>query len=375
MKIFHIVPDVSYDANGVTPVIDGLSSFSTQNGDQVSVCSLDAKISDPRIEFLKASRSSLFNLNEYSADFSKFLKWGFEKCDIVHGHSLWSSANLLTGIYAKHRKAKLVTSPHGTLTGYALSRRRILKKMLWPVQRLALTRADLLHATAKSEVEDIRCAGYKGPVALIPNGVEVPQLIGDVNGSRKKQVLFLSRIHPTKGIENLLRVWSSIEQNHAEWHLVITGVGAPEYEACLKEMSHSLRVQRVRWAGPMYGAEKTKLYQESSLFVLPSYSENFGMVVAEALANGCPAIVSRGAPWAALEPEGCGWWVDNSVPTLAAALDAAMQLPQGQLAAMGLRGRAWMERDFGWNAIGKKMDAAYRWLLNGGERPAWVRMD
>ena len=250
-----------------------------------------------------------------------------------------------------------------------------LKKMLWPVQRLAISRADLLHATAKSEVDDIRRAGYQGPVALIPNGVQIPQLIGEVNGPRRKQVLFLSRIHPKKGIENLLRVWSSIEQNHAEWHLVITGVGAPEYEARLKEMSHSLRVPRVRWTGPMYGAEKTKLYQESSLFVLPSYSENFGMVVAEALANGCPAIVSRGAPWAALEPEGCGWWVDNSVPTLAAALDAAMQLPHDQLAAMGLRGRAWMERDFGWNAIGKKMDAAYRWLLNGGERPAWVRTD
>ena len=94
MKIFHIVPDVSYEANGVTPVIDGLSSFSAQNGDQVSVCSLDAKISDPRIEFLKASRSSLFNLNEYSADFSKFLKWGFE-------NALRFSAESVAESYAK----------------------------------------------------------------------------------------------------------------------------------------------------------------------------------------------------------------------------------------------------------------------------------
>ena len=375
MKILHIVPDISYEANGVTPVIDGLSSYSAQNGDQVSVCALDAKIADLRVEFLKASRSSLFNLNEYSPDFSKFLKRGFEKYDIVHGHSLWSSANLLTGIYAKHRKAKLVTSPHGTLTEYAFSRRRILKKMLWPVQRLAISRADLLHATAKSEVDDIRRAGYQGPVALIPNGVQIPQLIGEVNGPRRKQVLFLSRIHPQKGSENLLRAWATIEQSYTEWSLVIAGVGTPEYELSLKEMSASLRVQRVRWIGPVYGADKAKHYQESSLFILPSYSENFGMVVAEALAHGCPAMVSLGAPWAGLETEGCGWWVDNSVPTLAAALDAAMQLPQDQLAAMGLRGRAWMERDFGWNAIGKKMDAAYRWLLNGGERPAWVRID
>ena len=99
------------------------------------------------------------------------------------------------------------------------------------------------------------------------------------------------------------------------------------------------------------------------------------MVVAEALAHSCPAVVGRGAPWSGLETEECGWWVDISVPTLTVALDAAMQLPPNQLAAMGLRGRTWMERDYGWDTIGQKMDAAYRWLLNGGERPAWVKVD
>ena len=99
------------------------------------------------------------------------------------------------------------------------------------------------------------------------------------------------------------------------------------------------------------------------------------MVVAEALAHGCPAVVSRGAPWAGLETEGCGWWVNNSVENLVVALDAAMNLPQAQLAAMGLRGRAWMERDYGWAAIGQKMDAAYRWILARRRRLVrWVRI-
>ena len=99
------------------------------------------------------------------------------------------------------------------------------------------------------------------------------------------------------------------------------------------------------------------------------------MIVAEALAHGCPAVVSRGAPWSGLESEGCGWWVGHDVPELTAALDVAMSSPEGRLVDMGRKGRAWMERDFGWNSVAQRMEAAYRWVLDGGEAPSWVRQD
>ncbi len=98
------------------------------------------------------------------------------------------------------------------------------------------------------------------------------------------------------------------------------------------------------------------------------------MVVAEALANGCPAIVSRGAPWSGLEHERCGWWVSREVEPLTAGLDAAMSTPRDILTEMGRRGREWMERDYGWEAVARQMELSYAWLLGVGERPEWVRL-
>ncbi|WP_298128389.1 glycosyltransferase [Ferrovum sp.] len=372
MKIFHIVPDISYEANGVTPVINGLSNFSIHNGDQVSVCALGAKLPDSRVVFLKANRTALFSLNEYSPDFSKYLKLAFKDFDIVHGHSLWSSANLSTGIHAKSRKAKLVTSPHGTLTKYALSRRRIIKQALWPIQRLALTRSDLLHATAESEVDDILRTGYSGPIALIPNGIEIPQLIQNSQQQNQKRVLFLSRIHPKKGLENLIRAWGCINKNYTEWELVIAGVGDSAYEASLKSLSSSLGLQNLRWIGPVYGDKKVKTYRESSLFVLPSFSENFGMAVAEAMSYGLPCIASKGTPWSALEMARAGWWTENSVDALCSALTLAFERSDLELSSMGLRGRAYVEENFSWAKIGRCFNETYNWLLGNGQRPNYI---
>jgi len=372
LKIFQIVPDISYEANGVTPVVNGLSGFFVGNGDQVSVCALGAKLSDPNVKFLQARRSSFIKFNEYSPDFSRYLKQAFAEYDIVHGHSLWSAANLSMGIHAKHRRAKLITSPHGTLAEYALSRRRILKKVLWPVQRLALTRADLLHATAESEVEDIRRAGFRGPVALIPNGIEIPKIGSSAGDHRRKQVLFLSRIHPIKGLENLLQAWAKVERENPEWELVIAGVGTIEYEASLKQLSSSLNLRQVKWVGAAYGEEKAKFYREASLFILPSFSENFGMVVAEAMSYGLPCIVSKGAPWSVLAELDAGWWIDNDVDALAATLAHSLGLSSEALASMGFKGRDYVEANYSWHHVGRCFNDTYNWLLGNGQRPKFI---
>jgi len=372
MKVFQIVPDISYEANGVKPVVEGLASYFSKNNCSVTVCALDARILIQNINFLKAKKTFLTRLNEYSPDFPRYLKVAFNECDIVHGHSLWSSANLFTGIYARKRKAKLVISPHGTLTEFALSRRRVIKQALWPIQRLALTRADLLHATAESEVDDILRTGYTGPIALIPNGVEIPQVIENTQLTKKKQVLFLSRIHPKKGLENLIRAWGSINKNGTEWELAIAGVGDSDYEASLKSLTSSLGLQNVKWIGPVYGEEKAKIYHESSLFILPSFSENFGMVVAEAMSYGLPCIASKGTPWSALETARAGWWIENSVDALYTTLTLAFAHSEFELASMGLRGRTYVEEHFSWAKIGHCFNETYNWLLGNGQRPNYI---
>jgi glycosyltransferase involved in cell wall biosynthesis len=238
-----------------------------------------------------------------------------------------------------------------------------------------LVRADLLHATSEGEYREFRELELTAPVAIVPNGIDVPDAAVARLPARERKLLFLGRIHPTKGMETLLSSWASLQATHADWSLVVAGVGDPRYEAQIKRNAVDLRLERVTFVGPLYGAAKSQAYFEAELFVLPSHSENFGMAVAEALAHGCPAVVCQGAPWAGLEREGCGWWVQNSVDALRHALDSAMQLPPDRLAAMGHHGRRWMARDFSWPSIAEQVESAYQWLVQGSQRPSCVRVD
>ena len=133
----------------------------------------------------------------------------------------------------------------------------------------------------------------------------------------------------------------------------------------MKALAADLKLERYCFSGPVYGAEKVQKYQEASLFVLPTYSENFGLTVAEALANGTPVVVTRGAPWAGLESHSCGWWIADDVDILTQTLDSAMSLGDDVREEMGLNGRSWIERDFTWRLVAAQMKVTYKWLVRG----------
>lgn len=377
MKLIHVVPHIDQEAAGPSYSVPRLCQSLAACGNEVELTCLAARGDIPGVALDCHPQWPILGRFAISTSLSRALGQKAQFVDVVHNHSLWSMVNVTAGWMVPGRRAKLVTSPRGTLSAYALGRSRWIKRLMWLLQRRALAKADMLHATSEVELKEIRAKGFTAPVVVLPNGIDLPVLpsLSGVRQAETRTLLYLGRIHPIKGLDRLLGAWALVQAKHPQWRLVVAGRGEAAHVNEVKEIAKKLAVQRVSFPGPLYGKDKAQAYIDADLFVLPTHSENFGMVVAEALAHGCPVVVSRGAPWAALEPEGCGWWVDNSVPTLAPALDAAMWLPQDQLATMGLRGRAWMERDFGWNAIGKKMDAAYRWLLNGGDRPAWVRMD
>ena len=141
----------------------------------------------------------------------------------------------------------------------------------------------------------------------------------------------------------------------------------------MQELAESLGVERVSFPGPVYGAQKAEAFRRAQAFVLPSHSENFGNVVAEALSHGVPVVVSRGAPWAEVERRRCGWWVEQGEGPLADCLREVLALPVEELRARGGRGRAWMISEFGWNRVGRMMYETYLWLLGGGTSPDWVR--
>ena len=375
MKLVHSVPHIDQEASGPSYSIPRLCESLAKLGHEVELSCLAAKDGIPEVSIDVHRQWPILTRFAISSSHARALSRKAAQVDIVHNHSLWSMVNIAAGWVVPAKHARLVTSPRGTLSSWALSRTMLLKRLLWPMQRRALQRADLLHATSEGEYLDIRKQGFTAPVAIVPNGIDLPILPPRKIRAKQRTLLFLGRIHPTKCIDRLLYSWKQLQGAHPDWQLLIAGPGEPEYENKMRKLSESLSCERVTFAGPLYGTSKSEAYLEADLFVLPSHSENFGMTVAEALSHSCPAVVSRGAPWSGLELEGCGWWIENDVTSLTTALGAAMLLQPQELEVMGGKGRDWMERDFGWSSIATQMAAAYGWLVEGGEPPASIRLD
>jgi glycosyltransferase involved in cell wall biosynthesis len=248
------------------------------------------------------------------------------------------------------------------------------------------------------EYRHLRDLGMRQPIAVIPNGVALPEArdAGAVQvpsnpecesgrharshsrasrglGEPSRVALLLSRVHPKKGLLELVRAWARVAP--PGWRLWIAG---PDEGGHWAEVAHVIAElgldSSVHYLGPVEAGVTSALYQQADLFILPTFSENFGLVVAEALAHGVPVITTRGAPWADLETFGCGWWIDTGVEPLALALRAATSLSDAERAAMGERGRIYVRR-YDWDAIATEMVAVYRWVLGLDERPACVRVD
>lgn len=373
MKITHVIPHIDQEASGPSYSVPRLCQSLAECGNAVELKCLAASQPVPGVRLSVHRQWPILASFAISTDLAISLHRAAREVDIVHNHSLWSMVNVAAGCVVPGQRAKLVTSPRGTLSRWALSRRKTIKRALWPLQKRALTRADLLHATCEAEYEAIRALGFTGPVAVIPNGIDLAPELPSARDPTARTLLSLGRIHPTKGIDDLIRAWHRLENIHSAWRLVIAGTGEPLYVDQLRQLAGTLGLHRVTFPGPLYGADKMAAYRQAELFVLPSHTENFGMTVAEALVNGCPAVVSTGAPWAELGTRQCGWWVQRDVDTLTRTLGQAMRMPSQALADMGSRGRAWMAKNFVWATVGQRMHASYRWLLDGGEPPAWVR--
>lgn len=298
--------------------------------------------------------------------------------DVVHDHGLWLMPNVHAGREAVRAGKPLVVSPRGMLSKAALSFSRWKKRAFWLLlQKEAIRSAACFHATGEGEYQDIRAMGLRNPVAIIPNGIDIPDAVpvqAQANPD-ERIVLSLGRIHPKKGLDRLVQAWAALEAVHPQWRLKIVGSSEVGYVEALKTLAGQLGLQRINFHGPVYGDDKTAMYREADLFVLPSLNENFGLTVAESLAAGTPVIATRGTPWGGLEQEGCGWWVEHGVEPLAAAMKTAMAMPRASLQDMGQKGRAWMERDFSWDRVSLDMIALYGWLAGKGPMPKTVRLD
>ncbi|MGA1206089.1 MAG: glycosyltransferase, partial [Opitutales bacterium] len=247
-----------------------------------------------------------------------------------------------------------------------LNHRKWKKKLAWWLYaKRDLLGATLIHATAEMEAGFIRDAlGEKcPPIIVVPNGVELPD--EDCDGRDEadkgglKRILFLSRIHPKKGVLDLIKAFGDLKPEG--WELVIAGNDDGGHRAVCEDFaSHQVNADRITFTGPVSDADKWEVYRSADLFVLPSYSENFGIVIGEALGMGVPVITTTATPWERMEEKGCGWWIEPGEDSLKLALKKALALDPETRAAMGKRGSAWIRSEFTWESVGRQFVDAVR---------------
>ncbi len=376
-KIIHVISAVSEEASGPSYSVVRLCEELIGLGCPVTLATLDWSPMQVVPPFLKS-----FPLGLGPRKFGRcpeMKKWLMEQAqcknvDIIHSHGIWMMPNIYTGWAAKKGLVPLVVSPRGTFSEWAMAHGTKLKPILWRIiQGPALKTTSCFQATSEEEYFDIRRLGFKQPVAIVPIGIDIPDLSPKPSKRGKKTLLFLGRIHKKKGLDILLYAWAKVQKNFPDWNLRVVGPDQNGYLREMQELASRLNLVRCDFTGPLYGRDKWQAYRDADIFVLPTYSENFGIAVAEALASGNPAIVSKGAPWSGLQSHEAGWWIDIGVAPLVNCLNEALSLSSERLNEMGRKGQRWMANDYGWGNIAKKMFKVYEWILSGGPSPEFIR--
>ena len=305
-----------------------------------------------------------------------------DDADIYHYHGVWLPCNHWCSVASRRKGKKYVLNPRGDLETYRINYnklKKIKKKLIWWLYAHKDTQnASCIIATSKQEADAIRRMGISAPIAIIPNGIEMTVFPATVTHTHrdKKVVLFLSRVNPIKGLELLIEAWSKLPVNlKTNWELHIAGNSDPiDYVHKLEGLITKLGLENiVKLLGPITGEAKMQKYMNSDLFILPTFNENFGNVIAEAMMCECPAITTKNAPWQVLTEEKCGWWIDLSVENLVKTLMEAMSLSDEERIELGKKSRQCIINHFSSESVAKQTKMVYEWILGQGEKPAFVQ--
>jgi glycosyltransferase involved in cell wall biosynthesis len=283
---------------------------------------------------------------------------------LIHSHGLWTLVGPAMARLARETGWPLVISPHGMLEPRAFADRRWRKHLAMALgQRAVLEAASLLVATSASEAEGIRRAGFRQPIAVVPIGVQLPEQPARHGEDGVHKALFLGRVHPIKGLPLLIEAWSRVRPRG--WQCLIAGPSELGHRATLeRQIRASGLSSEFQFLGKLDATLKDALYRTADLFVLPSLSENFGIVVAEALSYGVPVLATRGAPWQRLTECGAGWWVEALVDGLEHGLRAACATTAEERAVIGSAGRRLASAELQWPAIAQRTVQCYEWLFD-----------
>lgn len=376
MQICHVISSIEKNSGG-TSMYEQLLLNELVKKTAVSLVTIKSRNPLPIDDKIKLhfAKSSFPYFQVYSSE----LKNTLDSCkfDLFHGNGLWQYPVHSMVKAALIKNKPYIISPHGMLRPWALERSKLKKKIALKLyQRRDLVNASCLHATSQIEALEMKDLGFKNPIAIIPNGIDLSEhpIRFKKFQSSQKTILYLSRIFPKKGLEELITAWSQVEKNNRQdWKIKIAGNGEEKYISELKSLITEKNLDNdIEFIGPKFGKEKAEAFNIADLFVLPTHGENFGMAIAEALACGVPVITTKGAPWEELNTHNAGWWIDIGVEPLVKVLTEAMKLNDNERMQMGLNGRKLVEENYSIDSVAQKMIQLYEWILYKTEKPEFV---
>ena len=358
MRILHIGYALE-KASGVTTFVENVAAKQRLAGHEVDIVDAD----------------TIGDSDEVRGIAEKIAKY-----DIVHFHCLWQLHNYAKA--AREAGVSIVWSTHGMTAPWAMRHKWLKKKIAWWMfQRRDLHRAATIHCTTEQEAEWNRRLGFKNcfvaPLGTNESLVASGQSL--VVSGEAKVLLFVGRVHPVKGLENLIRAWRVVASRQSlvvsrealvgggrRWKLRIVGPDEGGYLESLKFKVESLNLgESVEFVGPKYGDDLSREYENCDCLVLPSFTENFGATVVDAMAHGKPVITSIFTPWREVKERGCGWWVSNEPESLACAIEELTRMDDNARSAMGEKGRELVDEKYSWPAVADKVLSVYRSVAKG----------
>lgn len=394
MKILHIIENIDNSYGGPAKSVPFLIKYQNKIEVKNKIISIALK-DDETNDICKENNIEIIS-SKYNGP--KFLKYSDNFCKtitdeiidqtILHTHSLWNYPPYCAFKLSKKYKLPLIMSIRGNLYDWNLNKSKWKKDLALNLfQMKMLKEASCLHATEENEVKAIRNLGIKTPVALISNGIEVEEFENLSSKEEamknltldadKRYILFMSRIDSKKGLEYLVNSFIKLEKLFPEWELLIAGpiYDQKYFNKINTNISNANINVKVHYFGMVNGKKRLDLFAASELFILPAHTENFGMVIGEAMAATLPVITTTGTPWKVLNDKNAGWWVDLNSKNICIALEKAMKKNSQELKEMGKRGYEIIKKDFTWGEVANKMKQVYSWVLSKSEKPDFVFKD
>ena len=387
LKILHVIPSLSPTQGGPSFALPLMARSLVRAGVTVDIATTDddgpgARLSVPLGERIERDGSGVFHFRKQtefykvSLPFRAWLRRHVRDYHLVHIHALFSFTSSCAAHVARRAGVPYVIRPLGVLNRWGMeNRRRLLKALSFRfLEQPILRHAAAMHYTARAEQAEAELCGATAPAAVIPLGLELaefavlpspelflrrcPQAVG------RTVVLFLSRMDPKKGLDLLLPAFAQVKQRHPQALLVIAGSGREDYVRSLQQEATRLGLaDDVVWPGFLAGADKLSALSAASVFVLPSYSENFGIALVEALAAGVACLTTNGVAVSEdLRAHEAGLVVAPEVAPLAAALDRLLG-DAALRARLGASGRRLAQERFSIQVMGGRLKMLYETML------------